>query len=154
MDELGVRYALARDGSVANPETAPKLERAYRCFDCNEHVHVCRGEVRKPYFAHYAERPHPCNAETIAHEAAKRKLVTLLLAGTRSFGLLLACRGYTDAFGDAAPCPEAARLERPLEVPKFDNAGVEVSFREYRLDAAACLAGTGRAWPRGLSKAT
>ena len=141
MDELGVRYALATDGSVANPKTAPKLERAYRCFDCGEHVHVCRGEVRQPYFAHYAERPHPCNAETIAHEAAKRKLVTLLLAGTRSFGLLLACRGYTDAFGDAAPCPEAARLERPLEVPEFDGAGVEVSFRDYRLDAAASLAG-------------
>lgn len=139
MEESGVRYALVVDGSVADPKTAPKLERHYRCFDCGEHVHVRRGEVRKPYFAHYAERPHPCSAETIAHEAAKRKLVALLLEGARSFGLLLACRGYTDAFGDAAPCPDEARLERPLEVPNFDRADVEVAFGNYRLDAAASL---------------
>lgn len=78
MEASGVRYALAPDKSVADPKTALKLERAYRCFDCGEHVHVRRGKVRKPYFAHYAERPHPCNAETIAHEAAKRRLVALL----------------------------------------------------------------------------
>ncbi len=40
--ELGVRYALAGDGSVADPATAPRLEYTYRCFDCGEHVHTCR----------------------------------------------------------------------------------------------------------------
>ncbi len=141
VEESGVRYALASDGSVADPKTAPKLERAYRCFDCGEYVHVRRGEVRKPYFAHYAERPHPCNAETIAHEAAKRKLVAFLQQGTPEFELLLICQGYIDTFGDIEPCPDEARLERPLRVSDFDYAGVEVSVGSYRLDAAACLKG-------------
>lgn len=139
--ELGVRYALARDGSVADPATATRLEHSYRCLDCGEHVHVCRGEVRKAHFAHYAERPHPCNAETIAHEAAKRKLVALLLTGTHSIGLRLPCRGYTDTFGDNQDCPDEAQLEQLLQVPDFDHAGVEVLFQTYRLDAAASLKG-------------
>ena len=141
MEEFGVRYALASDGSVADPKTAPKLERAYRCFDCGEYVHVRRGEVRRPYFAHYAERLHPCNAETIAHEAAKHKLVALLQQGISEFGLLLACQGYIDAIREAEPCPDETQLERPLRVPNFDYAGVEVSVGSYRLDAAARLKG-------------
>ncbi len=138
--EPGVRYALAGDGSVADPRIAPPLEHTYRCFDCGEHVHVRRGEVRRAYFAHYAERPHPCSAETIAHEAAKRKLVALLLTGA-AFRLRLSCRGYTDTFRDPAPCQDMAQLEQLLHVPDFDHAGVEVSFQTYRLDAAARLKG-------------
>lgn len=140
-EHLGVPYALTLGGELADPATAPQLERGYTCLACGEFVFVRRGRVRAPHFAHYADREVPCSRETGLHEAAKRRLVEMLRAGTRVFWVKVACPGFDDEYGTHVDCSGDRPAVMTLRLPPFDEAAVEVAFGPYRLDAAATRAG-------------
>ncbi len=140
-EHRGVPYALTLGGELADPATAEPLTRGYRCLACGEFVHLKRGKVRVAHFAHYADREVACNPETVLHEAAKLRLRDMLLAGTRAFHLQVACPGYRTAYDTTVKCSGENPAMVTLRAPGFDEAGVEVPFLTYRLDAAATLDG-------------
>ena len=141
MADRGIAFALAPGGAVADPRTAPPLERQYTCPACGDFVFLKLGSrkpggVRAPHFAHYVERDVVCNPETVEHEAAKRRLRTLLQQGLDELEVTLDCPGYTDKDGRHLRCPEMNPVAQRLAVPRFDLADIEVPYGPYRLDTA------------------
>lgn len=41
-------------GGYIHPSTASKNDREYSCIDCKEDVILCRGDIIRPYFRHFA----------------------------------------------------------------------------------------------------
>ena len=65
-------YALDKGGSIIEAVDAPRSD-IYSCMNCGERMVVRRGEIKRPYFAHYAENPN-CTPETVLHKMAKDKI--------------------------------------------------------------------------------
>jgi len=62
-------YALDKGGSIVKAVDAPRSE-IYSCIACGERMVLRRGEIKRPYFAHYTENPN-CTPETVLHKMAK-----------------------------------------------------------------------------------
>jgi len=62
-------YALDKAGLIVKAVDAPRSE-IYSCIACGERMVVRRGEIKRPYFAHYTENPN-CKPETVLHMMAK-----------------------------------------------------------------------------------
>ena len=62
-------YALDKGGLIVGAVDAPRSE-GYYCIGCGERMVLRRGEIKRPYFAHYTENPN-CKPETVLHKMAK-----------------------------------------------------------------------------------
>ena len=62
-------YALDKGGSIVKAVDAPRSE-LYSCIACGERMVLRRGEIKRPYFAHYTEDLN-CTPETVLHKMAK-----------------------------------------------------------------------------------
>ena len=62
-------YALDKAGSIVKAVDAPRSE-IYLCIGCGDRMVLRRGEIKRPYFAHYTENPN-CKPETVLHKMAK-----------------------------------------------------------------------------------
>jgi len=62
-------YALDQAGSIVKAVDAPRSD-IYYCIGCGERMVLRRGEIKRPYFAHYTENPN-CKPETVIHKMAK-----------------------------------------------------------------------------------
>jgi len=62
-------YALDKGGSIVKAVDAPRSE-IYSCIACGERMVLRRGEIKRPYLAHYTENPN-CTPETVLHKMAK-----------------------------------------------------------------------------------
>ena len=62
-------YALDKGGSIVKAVDAPRSE-LYSCIACGERMVLRRGEIKRPYFAHYTEDLN-CAPETVLHKMAK-----------------------------------------------------------------------------------
>jgi len=69
VDGIIYPYALDKAGLVVKAVDAPRTE-IYSCIACGERMVLRRGEIKRPYFAHYTENP-TCKPETVLHMMAK-----------------------------------------------------------------------------------
>jgi len=65
-------YALDKGGSIVKAVDAPRSE-LYSCIACGERMVLRRGEIKRPYLAHYQENPN-CKPETVLHMVAKNTI--------------------------------------------------------------------------------
>ncbi|MBA7605674.1 hypothetical protein ES703_12808 [subsurface metagenome] len=62
-------YAMDKAGSIVKAVYAPR-HGIYSCISCGERMVLRRGEIKRPYFAHYTENSN-CKPETMLHMMAK-----------------------------------------------------------------------------------
>jgi len=62
-------YALDKGGLIVKAVDAPRSD-IYSCIGCAERMVLRRGEIKRPYFAHYTENLN-CKPETVLHKMAK-----------------------------------------------------------------------------------
>jgi len=67
-------YALDKSGSIVKAVDTPRSE-LYTCISCGERMVLRRGEIKRPYFAHYTEDLN-CTPETVIHKMAKDNIKT------------------------------------------------------------------------------